>query len=507
MNFLQKDNVVENAASKKWKAVVALATCGVLVCLAAHEVTAAPIRFKPLKMDPLAVNPSVLAMASRPNFVVNAPLKVLSPSILQARGNLKKLQEIVTVEGFYYDGSVPMIVDDIERTQVDMIMPTESYVPLTARVASLKNGDRVSVTGRLVSPEASQKLQDEPSVLRIEGNVASKIRVLEPSKWRSMKDFSTIPGVLKFLPTKYAVLIAGGYNPSNSHLRYWNDLKTMYAILKARGYAPSRITVIYADGVGRDASMPVNYSATKANIQAAFSSLGTKMTSQDDLYVMLNDHGGGFLDHAISSYALGVYGGVIDPTNTDGKAISESAFNMDLNGDGDKTDVVHFHNTLALWGDSMTDIEFSNAVGAVANYNEMKIQMKQCFSGGFAFALAAPKRIVISSAGPNEVSWGHGDGSQFGNFTYWYFSALTGQTPDGVPAPFPSPASATVNADSNSDGKMSMLEAYDYARIHDLVSLSSAETPFYSDNGSPPVSGALSPASGQGARGKTSFLG
>jgi hypothetical protein len=111
---------------------------------------------------------------------------------------------------------------------------------------------------------------------------------------------------------KYAVLIAGGANPGNNHVRYWNDLSTMYGILRANGYKAADIYVLYADGTARDASMPVNYSATRANITTVFNLLAPKMSSFDKLYIMLNDHGGGLLTETINGYSPGVYGGVDD---------------------------------------------------------------------------------------------------------------------------------------------------------------------------------------------------
>ena len=70
--------------------------------------------------------------ALRRRFLLNTKVVVKSPSILAARGiqSPQKLNQLVTVRGFYYEGSIPMVVDDIERVQCDMMMPAETYVPL-----------------------------------------------------------------------------------------------------------------------------------------------------------------------------------------------------------------------------------------------------------------------------------------------------------------------------------------------------------------------------------------
>lgn len=424
---------------------------------------------------------------------VNADLRLKSPSISDARGALgtAKLGQLVTVRGYYYDGSIPMVVDSIERTQCDMMMPAPSYVPLASRLTTLKNGDEVSIKGRLVAPvTAGIRLENEESVLRLEGDEKSNVQVIQPLGKELLRVGNNlqfrIPGLIKLAPTKYAVLIIGGGNEANNHLRYWNDLKTMYAILKSRGYDKSHITVIYANGVARDNSVPVDFSASKANINTVFKNLGEKIGGLDDLYVMINDHGGGFLAQSSGGYGPGSYGGILDTSNSIGTGWSEKTYNLDLNYDGDKNDTVYFHNTVSLWGELMTDTEFAAALDQVKNYKTEMIQMKQCFSGGFTRALRGPKRVVMSSAGPNELSWAHSSGN-YGEFTYHYFTALTGKVPDG---------DTTANADANGDGKISMLEAWNYARTKD----SKPETGWYADTDSTPATGNM-PGGGQGVLG------
>ncbi|MGI6792475.1 hypothetical protein [Aminivibrio sp.] len=48
----------------------------------------------------------------------------LSPAILSQTGRK------VSLSGFYYGGSVPMIIDDISRTDYNMELPEGSFIPL-----------------------------------------------------------------------------------------------------------------------------------------------------------------------------------------------------------------------------------------------------------------------------------------------------------------------------------------------------------------------------------------
>ncbi|MGQ9777953.1 MAG: C13 family peptidase [Thermodesulfobacteriota bacterium] len=350
----------------------------------------------------------------------------------------------ITIEGFYYDGSIPMVIDDIKRVYVDTPLPPDSYVPIVGpKPAGLKSGDKISLTGMLLkpTPQDHPSVQREPVILRIER--LEQLKILKPSSisFRPFPEFRPYQPPVD-LPDRYAVLIAGGWNPANNHIRYWNDLKTMYNILRSNGYAAQRIYVIYADGVPRDSSMPVHYSATPASIATVFNTLSRSMSDNDTLYIMLNDHGS--------------------------------------------------PNALCLWYVNMSNTDFGNEVNKVSRYSQMVIQMKQCHSGSFIPPLTGARRTVMSSCASNQLSYGH-PSNQFGEFTYWYFSALTGRKPDG---------SGNVNADSNNNGKISILEAYNFARSHDQA----PETPHFEDDGAAPARTGQVPSGTDGNRSASIYL-
>jgi hypothetical protein len=414
---------------------------------------------------------------------------------------LQQVNKIVKIEGYYYDGSIPMVIDDMERVKIDMVLPPDSYVPIVGpRPVGLRAGDKITVQGTIQRPTAQdpQSVRRESLVIRVAA--AQSISRLQAATLQiAQRPFQVgairVVGGISVGPrqVKYAVLIAGGANPGNNHQRYWNDLSTMYGILRASGYNASNIYVLYADGAARDASMPVNYSATRANIATVFNLLASKMSSLDKLYIMTNDHGAGILTTAVNGYSPGIYGGVNDSSGDEaGESYSEATYHTDMSGDGDQNDSFRVDEVLNLWYDQITDDQFAAEVNKITNYGTMIIQMKQCFSGGFVADLTRPNRIVMSSASPTQISWAHSS-LQYGEFTYWYFAALTGNKPDG---------SGAVNADTNGDGKVSILEAYNFARSHDTAS----ETPFYEDNGATPAHSGAVPSGGDGTLGQTIFL-
>jgi hypothetical protein len=166
---------------------------------------------------------------------------------------------------------------------------------------------------------------------------------------------------------------------------------------------------------------------------------------------------------------------VVDASGNATDYVAEASYNMDINGDGNKTDNVGIDEVLCLWNhETMSDKEFATALNGITHYSKMVVQMEQCFSGGFVHDLAGPRRVIISAANWGQFSWGRQDPGtnnySYDMFEYYFLAALRGSTPDGT---------ATVNADTNGDGKVSILEAYQYARAHDTA----AETPWYDDTG------------------------
>jgi hypothetical protein len=102
------------------------------------------------------------------------------------------------------------------------------------------------------------------------------------------------------------------------------------------------------------------------------------------------------------------------------------------------------------------------------------------------------KRVIMSAAGEYEPSYAMGPTYTYDEFSYYFTSAINWAKPDGT----------TVNADANGDKKVSMVEAFNYARTKDTAS----ETPQYEDNGDGvPHSGAM-PAGGDGTLGSNTFM-
>lgn len=224
---------------------------------------------------------------------------------------------------------------------------------------------------------------------------------------------------------KYAVLYSGGWNETKAYYRYWNDLAYMYYILRLYGYPAENIYVIYKDGVGHNASMPIDYPATQVAMETVFQELNQTMTPRDRLFFYTTNHGG---TPGISTYW---------PNGGD-QFLNETE--------------------VAGWLDSIT----------CAN---MIVVMQQCFSWKFIPALSAPNRVIMTSCSPGKSAYGCDTEGQWDEFSYHFMSALIGNQLNGDGDAW---ADFIVE-----DGRISMREAYLYAAIHD----SWDETPMYDDDG------------------------
>ena len=428
----------------------------------------------------------------------------------------RSLGKRVEVTGYYYGGSIPMIVDDMERVEVNLPLPDGCFVALTGeRPSGLKWGDRVRAEGLLRRPGPGDhpSLATASAVLQIER--AEHLSVLRAAAIRGPAAALglTPPSSIRRLagrtrreltpPRKYAVLIAGGGKPESNHIRYWNDLTVMYDILIAHGYDPGDIRVIYADGAPpedtregkRESDMPVDFAASRGNIGRVFDELQQVVTPKDTVFIHINDHGGGCLTRQSGSLQPALYGGRIDGDGDELlDRLCEYAIGADLNGDGDTQDCVKVDESLSLWQTTaMQDDDFAAEVAKVSNCGMLILIAGQCFSGGFLDDLTGPNRVLMSAATDVQISRSRRPDLLYNEFTFWIMAALSGQKPDG---------SGAVDADADGDGRVSLGEAYNFAVRNDGTD----ETPCFEDNNQRSfVRGAI-PAGSEGTLGLKTFL-
>jgi hypothetical protein len=236
----------------------------------------------------------------------------------------------------------------------------------------------------------------------------------------------------------WALIISGGADQSNNHIRYWNDCAFIYrALVQYYGYADDHIRVCISDGTNPaidrsdgtnspadldgDGDADIEYPATLAYVGQVFNELATTLTSSDQLFIFTTDHGG-----------------------------QQSGHDCYLN----------------LWNlEELRDDQMAVYVAALPCASII-CTFEQCFSGGMIDDLLGDGRVIATAANWDELSWAMGPDYIYDTFVYHWTSAVSWATPGGTP----------VDADTNNDGIVSMHEAFLYAQANDYDD----ETPQYS---------------------------
>lgn len=232
----------------------------------------------------------------------------------------------------------------------------------------------------------------------------------------------------------YAVILSGGANSYNNHVRYWNDCATIYSILVNKySYLKDHIFVLMSDGTSPnkdrrllngtydsspldldgDGNDDIQYAATKDNLKTVFNHLSSILTEDDNLFIFTIDH-------------------------------------------GDLIDVSKKSSSIILWnGEYISDNEFATEVNKV-KAGCVNIVMGQCYSGGFIDDLSGKNRLIATACDYNEPSYSTSN-YEYDEFVYHWSAAVLGKYPNGK----------TADADYNSDGAISIQEAFHYAASRD----------------------------------------
>jgi hypothetical protein len=243
----------------------------------------------------------------------------------------------------------------------------------------------------------------------------------------------------------YAIILSGGIDKISNYERYWNDCSFIYQTLVNKYSIPkANIFPVMSDGTdsaedmhltsGGYASQPldldndgeddIEYAATKENLKNILSSLSEKLQKDDHLLFYAIDHGG--------------------------------------TADYDSTSCIF------LWKqEKLYDYELAEMLAPLSEKHvNINVVLGQCFAGGFIDDLQKINCVVATAAAGNEESYACLD-IPFDEFVYQWTCAINGATYNQMP----------VTSDFNSDGKICMDEAFEYAKNHDRCEI---EHPQYS---------------------------
>lgn len=239
----------------------------------------------------------------------------------------------------------------------------------------------------------------------------------------------------------YAVIMSGGADRFNNWARYWNNCSQIYSTLRQKYNLPANhITVLMSDGtnaasdrnIGSDTApvyvntdpdldqngtSDINFACTHANVVNVLNNLRTTLTTNDQLFIYVTDHG-----------------------------YQESGHDAGIN----------------LWNwEQLRDDELESLTHNMAC--SVLIGMGTCYAGGFIddFSAGAVNRALAVSCRWDETTW---VGSTWPNYTQWLYhftSALRGFYPAAGPVPYHD--GSACDADANGDGRVDIHEAWTYA--------------------------------------------
>ena len=288
----------------------------------------------------------------------------------------------------------------------------------------------------------------------------------------------------------YFILISGGHNPWSNGIRFWSDTAMFYSTLTLKYNVPKdHIRVYMSDGTSpaKDACLDANGevlvssptdldgdgisdiagAATWSNVKTAFSTWQSKLTSSDQLVVFMSTHGG-------YEGVLGTYDAVASLFSPDGSGDDANGHVAEVRDD-------EFHE----WTK-----EFKCPVA---------LAIECCYSGGFVDDIVkTSNRFITTAANHKETSRGwssKADVSHWQNgeigwvkacncWTIPFVSAFRGYIPYPDVGGYPWMDLEPCSADTSGDGKISMVEAAEFARAYDEAALSGYEHPQIGGDGS-----------------------
>lgn len=238
-------------------------------------------------------------------------------------------------------------------------------------------------------------------VSSVDGNMVVITKTMPPVDWEKWTNISAQQSDLRSYTTNsqvnyglysknktskvndhaYAVIISGGQSPNGRCIAFWNNASMTYQALRdICGVKKENIHVLMSGGVNAtndividekkkkymtspkdldgDKVWDVNDACTYTTIKNTLSNLAGKLTTSDELYILLDTHG------ALNSVALW------DPIDDEG----------------------------------MTASQFKEAIAPI-KAKSITIVITACQGGSFIDDLKGPNRTVISSSRSDESSW------------------------------------------------------------------------------------------------------
>ncbi len=218
------------------------------------------------------------------------------------------------------------------------------------------------------------------------------------------------------MPDKYAFIISG-----DSEKIFEDNIASAYNIFLENGFSKENIYILNSGT--KNECYPADGMASVGSIGMVLEHLAKKVDDNDMVFVYITPHG---------------------------------RPHYSIEADGPKLRVIPIP-AIAMPTDEMLEPEFTRHLQQIKPGIGILIA-EQCYGGSFAENIGKENRYIgISASGPMESAWYYRDMSTFATafFNAWQDKA----------------------SDSNKDGRVSIKEAYDYARNNDIATKKGEQVP------------------------------
>ena len=345
------------------------------------------------------------------------------------------------------------------------------------RAPMLTGADGARIPIRAVGVQPAAKSLD-----KVKARVYNAANAMQPNALAYKGDVSR----------SHFLIIAGGADIYMNGIRFWADAAMFYSTLRRQYNVPKQnIHVYISDGndptwdanlgdetdwaivdsprdLDGDGYSDVDGPASPASVKAAFASLASSLTANDQLVVFITSHGTAVGTAGKNNYKAAAYLYSDNPY--------ESAY--------------------------LTDAELQGYTKNIAC--PVAFIIETCYAGGFVDdIMATPRRMIATVCNHYETSWGRSGNGSWGlsasgvakpgitcAYNYWAVEmngAFRGAYPFAYASDacyaYPWESGSACNADANGDGLVSMREASNYAKKHDVAaSYENPEHPQYAES-------------------------
>lgn len=224
------------------------------------------------------------------------------------------------------------------------------------------------------------------------------------------------------------------------------------------------------------------------NLNWSITDLRTKSGSNDVIWFWFATHGSGYdslgakrnythnEDHQEELRSM------LDTNGDEGNETWENTIGFDVNNDGDTDDCIGIDEIINLNSDANVTDDWLNASLSSLDYSKLIVSFSSCMGGGFVDDLSGPNRTIITACNETDYAARMQSRTIFSPWAQHFLDALHGERMNWTRWNLIH-LGEKVDADTNGDYEVSLLEAWDYAWNNTFEVQIGWDIPWLDDNG------------------------